>query len=231
MSARSRSRSAVDFNRVANGLQKPGIDPRTWLAFARIDEDPDATVWDDELGWLCDVTFVGGGLDGDGPNLARWGGRGVYRPPVQGALCLVAVVGGDPNDDLVILGMLDDADSAAPASVNGDAIDEAMASRTHIVARPDEDADVEMTRVRVNAELVLGAADADQSYVRGDDYAGEEAKFLDALDTFLSSAPPPGPFGQVSSATFIAAAAPLKLAIQQFKLAKNTYLSQRIKGT
>lgn len=231
MSSRFRTRSAIDFNRVADGMQKPGIDPRTWLAYARIDVDPDATVWDAELGWLCDVTFVGGPLDGEGPCLARFGGRGHYRPPAQGSLCLVAVPAGDSNDDVVIVGMLDDSEDPAPSTVNGTAIDEALASRTTLFVRPDEDVDAELTRVRVNAELVLGAADADQKYVRGDDYADSEAEFLDALDAFLGAAPPPGPFGQVSSATFIAAAAPLKLAIAKFKLARNTYLSQRIRGT
>lgn len=225
------ARTDIDFRRVGWGLKMPGIDTRSWISLARIDEDPDATVWDAELGWLCDVTFVGGALDGDGPNLARWGGRGLYRPPVQGSLCLCAVVSGDGNDDVVILGLLDTDPEPAPGSVNGEAVDEARASTTHLAAFPGQALDAEFETVRITGSMVLGVADADQSYVRGEDFADAAGDFIDALDQFLTAAPPPGPFGSVNSATFTAAASVLKLALQQFKLARNTYLSRVIKGT
>lgn len=227
---RKRARTSVDFRRVGLGLKMPGIDPRAWLALARVDDDDDAVVWDAELGWLVDVTFVGGSLDGDGPNLCRQR-RGLYEPPHRNGLVLVAVVGGDANMECVILAELDVEDRPAPTTVNGDTIDEAFATRTHIGAFPNEDLDLEFENVRVTGQMKLGAPDADQPYIRGNDYADAEADFLDALDQFLTSAPPPGPFGSVNSATFIAAATQLKLALQQFKLAKSTYLSQVIRGT
>ena len=87
---RGRGRS-IDYSRIAAGVAGPGVDTRTWITLARVDADPDATVWDDDLGWLVDVTMVGGPLDGDGPVLCRVasGGQGVgvgaHAPPRQGS--------------------------------------------------------------------------------------------------------------------------------------------------
>lgn len=235
---RSRVRSRVDMSRVAAGLKTPGIDPRTWFAFARVDEDPDATVWDAELGWLCDVTIVGGPLDGDGPVLCRMAtpgqgtGVGQYAPPRQGGLVVVAIPEGNTNADCIIVGQIHDSDHAVAAAVNGTTIDESFATRTHILVYPEEDLDAEFANVRLTGRMVLGVPDADQSFARGDDLADALDALVDALTTFLDTAPaPPGAFGSVAAPTFTAAGAALKAAIQQFKLAREGWLSTRIKGT
>lgn len=235
---RYRTRTRVDMSRVALGLKMPGIDTRTWIALARVDEDPDATVWDPELGWLVDVTIVGGPLDGDGPVLCRMAssgaatGKGRYDPPHQGCLVFVAIPGGDTNADCVILGQLNDTDCKAPSAINGSAITEAFAARTHVLAFPGEDFDAQFDNVRITGQMVLGVPDADQSYTRGEDLADALDELVDALADFLDQAPsPPGAFGSVSAPTFSAAAVVLKAAIAQFKTARNQYLSTRIKGT
>lgn len=235
---RFRTRRRVDMSRVAEGLKGPGIDTRTWFAFARVDEDPDATVWDAELGWLCDVTIVGGPLDGDGPVLCRMAsagaatGKGQFDPPHQGCLVVVAVPGGDTNNDCVIIGQLNDSECAVPGAVNGTAIDEAFASRTHVLAFPGEDFDAEFDNVRLTGQMVLGTPDANQPFARGTDLADALDALVDALSMFLDQAPaPPGAFGSVAAPVFTAAGAALKIAIEQFKLARQQYLSTRIKGT
>lgn len=235
---RSRIRTRVDMSRVAAGLKTPGIDPRTWVAFARVDEDPDATVWDAEWGWICDVTIVGGPLDGDGPIVCRMptrgqgNGVGEQHPPRQGGLVVVAIPEGNTNADCIIIGQLHDVDHVVPATVNGTTIDEPFATRTHILAYPGEDFDAEFENVRLTGQMVLGVPDADQPYARGNDLADALNALADAFDAFLDAAPaPPGAFGSVAAPTFTAAAVPLKVAIEQFKLSRDQYLSTRIKGT
>jgi hypothetical protein len=257
--SRTRVRKVPDFGRIAEGISRPGIDPRVWLALARVDDDPDAVVWDEALGWIVDVTFVGGPLDGDGPcpcRVASGGegaGVGYARPPRAGGLVVVQIINGDANDDAVILGQLWEQRTAAPSSVNGDSIverdpqsGEVAAAETHIAVFPEEDVDEEWRNVRVTGErMVLGAPDADQPFIRGDDYADAEADFVDAVETYsgqiegaFQALVPPGPpvtpvTGAQASAALLAiqaAGIPLQLAIQQFKSARDTYLSTRIVG-
>lgn len=232
-------RTRVDMSRVADGLKMPGIDTRTWIALARVDEDPDATVWDAELGWLVDVTIVGGPLDGDGPVLCRMGstgsapGMGQYDPPHQGGLVVVLIPEGDTNADCVILGQLNDADKfLAATKVNETDITEEFATRTHVMAFPSEDLDAEFANVRLTGQTVLGVHNADQPFARGTDLADALDGLVDALSSFIDAAPaPPGAFGSVAAPVFTAAGAALKAGIEQFKLARQQWLSQRIKGT
>jgi hypothetical protein len=235
---RYRTRRRVDMSRVADGLKMPGIDTRTWVTMARVDVDPDATVWDAELGWLCDVTIVGGPLDGDGPVLCRMAsagaapGKGQYDPPHQGCLVIVTIPGGDTNADCVIVGQLNDTECLAPVTVNNTNLTEAFARRTHVMAFPDEDFDGEFANVRLTGQMVLGTHNANQPFARGTDLANAIDSFADALSAFVDQAVvPAGTFGNVGLLPFTAAATVLKVAIQQFKLARNQYLSTRIKGT
>ena len=235
---RYKTRTRVDMSRVAVGMKMAGIDTRNWFALARVDEDPDATVWDEELGWLVDVTIVGGPLDGDGPVLCRMAssgassGKGRYDPPHQGCLVIVAIPAGDTNSECIIVGQLHDSDCKPPSEVNGTAITEDFATRTHVLAFPGEDFDAQFDNVRITGQMVLGAAAADQPFPRGNDLADALDSLVDALSMFLDQAvAPPGPFGSVAAAAFTAAGATLKLAVQQFKLSRQTYLSTTIKGT
>lgn len=181
---RSSVRLRPDFVRIGQSLKRPGIDTRSWICFARIDTDPDARVWDEQLGWLVDVTFRGGPLDGEGPILCRVAGTtgpefGAFFPPRENALVVVAVPDGDPNNDCIIFGELSAVDDSMPPSeVNGTPIDEAFASQTQILVFPDQDLDAVYRNYRVTAErMVLGTPDADQPFPRGNDLADT----LDAL--------------------------------------------------
>lgn len=246
-SARSGTRKLIDFGRLADGLARPGIDTRTWTALARVDVDPDATVWDPVLGWLVDVTFVGGALDGEGPVVCRMGAAGAgaaagkHDPPRQGALVVVNVIAGDPNVECVIVGYLHDLEHQPATTVNGAEITEAMASRTWIEAFPTEDKETEHQNLRMTGretakllgqQVRLADNEAEQPFVRGDDYADAEAVFLDALSTFLDLAlVPVGAFGSVNWGSFQTAAQSLKAAVNTFKNARQQYLSARVRGT
>jgi len=241
---RAPSRRSLDFGRIAEAVSRPGIDPRAWVALARVDDDPDAVVWDADLGWTADVTFAGGPLAGEGPvscrvaSPAQGAGAGRASPVRQGGLVVVVIPSGDPNEDAVIVGQLHDVDDArAPTSVNGDSIVETDASSgqvaadvTHLTALPDEDLDEEWRSWRVTADaMTLGVADADQPFVRGDDQADALDDLADALGQFAAAiavAPVVGAAVALDPATL----ATFQQAIAAFKAARQSYLSTRIKG-
>ena len=139
MSTGSRIRRRIDLGRLREAMSGPGADPRTWIALARVDDDADAVRWDEHLGWVADVTFVGGGLDGEGPVPCRvaWSyagpSAGRSEPVERGVLCVVALPEGDPNAQPVIVGMLSVPEHSAPADVLGGSITETLALGTHLL--------------------------------------------------------------------------------------------------
>ena len=244
---RSSTRLRLDWGRVAAAVSRPGIDPRAWVELARIDDDPDAMVWDSELGWLVDVTFIGGALDGEGPVVCRVAsgfqgtGTGEHRPPIRDGLVVVAIPNGDANDDAIIVGQLHSTGEAAPSAVNGDSIVETGASEgqvaadeTHITVAPGADIDQEWRNVRITADrMVLGLSDADQPFARGGDLADALDDLADAVSDFaqaLAGSFPAPPNAALTVADVITAAAPLIAAAASFKTARTQYLSTRILG-
>lgn len=236
--ARSSVRLRPDMNRLSEAVSRPGIDPRAWVVMARVDDDPDAIVWDSQIGWIVDVTF----LDGEGPITCRVVSdsqgslAGSIRPVRPDSLVAVLVPNGDPNDEAIIVGDLHDAETnLAPTTINLKPITEELASSTHIDAFPSEDLDQEWSNVRITASqsMKLGIAEPLQSFVRGDDYSDALDAFLTALDTFVTNvaasvgAPPNL---ALTVADYAAQIGPLKAEIANFKAARTTYLSTLIKG-
>jgi len=222
----------IDMSRLRASVSGPGIDPRVWVATARVDDDPDAVRWDDSLGWLVDVTIVGGPFDGEGPVVCRVltgvAGAGVTssRPPRFDGLVVVAIPG-DVNQDAFIVGQVHDTDHPPPSEINGDELDEELALKTHITVAPDEDLDQQWRSVRITAEsMTLGAADADQSFVRGEDQAGALEQLVGALVAAITAINAAIPTG-VSDPTAIGT---LQAAAEAFEAARSTYLSTRLKG-
>jgi len=251
---RSRVRSMLDFGRIAEGLARPGIDTRTWVCFARIDTDPDAIVWDEELGWYADATIVEGGLTGE-PVLCRVGsdgqgsGLGRYSPPRAGGLVLLAVPGGDPNDECVVLRQFNAYEELAPTTINGDTIVErdpqagqVAALETHLAVFPNEDADEQWRKRRVATSgahklhgdtMELGIAGADQAFARGNDLADALEDVINGIGLFcqtLSAAPAAPPNGALTVASVLTAYNVLSPKITAFANARAQYLSTRIKG-
>lgn len=162
-----RSRKYVDFGKLREAISGPGADTRVWIAAARIDDDPDAMRWDDQLGWLVDVTFYGGPLDGDGPVVCRVasgfanGSGTLAHPPKAGCEVAVAIHDGDPNANPVVIGMVHNGGGCAPPSeLFGLPLLEAVAAANHILSSPHgmlaELAG--LLRVKAASHLVEGAA-------------------------------------------------------------------------
>ena len=182
----------------------PGVDTRVWCAIARIDDDEDAIRWDEGIGWIADVTFITGPLANDGPNACRVAdpfnenGGIDTAPPVAGCLCVVALPDGDPNTEPTIIGYLSAEDCAAPTELFGEELTEERAAGLHlrisskgtawqlggeIDLRSSADVRVQSdgTARLLGEQVELAEEGASQAYVRGDDYAGAEGSFLDAL--------------------------------------------------
>lgn len=236
---RSRARLRADSQRIAEGMSYPGIDPRTWVSMARIDDDEDAIVWNEDLGWLVDVTFVGGEFDGEGPvncrvaSMLQVSGVTHQRPSHAGALVVVVIPNGDPNDDAVIVAQLHDVDDqSAPTEVNETSIDEDFAQETHVTVAPEEDLDQQWRNTRITAEsMIFGTHDANQPYVRGDDLSSALDSLVDAISEFAAAiAVAPVNIGTAVVALDPASLTSLQIAISNFKNASENYLSTRIKG-
>ncbi len=204
MGTSQRIRRRFDRGRLGQLAGQPGIDPRSWIVLARVDDDDDAIRWtgtdgeDGPLGWIVDVTIGDGGdLDQESEIPCRLGAAyaraGELRsdPPARGCLVLVAMPCGNLNTEPTIIGELPTDGCAVPGSVNGTDIDEAYALATHIlVTTLDVDEEIGGDRRvktgdgkthRILGETVeLADEDATQSFVRGDDQQS-------ALDAFLTT--------------------------------------------
>jgi hypothetical protein len=234
-------------------IRGPGVDSRAWGQMCRVvdDADGDAFEWDESLGWLCTMDSVGGPYDGDADNLGRipsqaqGNGVGYYYPPRATGLVVATIPTGDPNDVMMVVGQLHSEDETAPALaaalINGDTIVErdagdgqVAAAETHMAVFPDEDLDQEWRNVRITADaMVLGAPDAEQPFVRGNDLESALGDFADAISQFaqdLAGSAPAPPNAALTVADAIAASAPLISAAEALKAAFETILSTRING-
>jgi hypothetical protein len=94
-------RKSVDIGRLSDAVSRPGIDPRVWLTFARVEE----VGFDSEQGVFADVAVLPEG-DKETCLIASsyaGSGFGTFVPPKVGDIVLVAVPGGDPGSGPVII--------------------------------------------------------------------------------------------------------------------------------
>ena len=190
---------------MAKLVASPGIDTRTWIALARVDDDVDAVRWaaedseDGPLGWLVDVTMQGGALDQDGPVTCRVAPyfEGRIDPITPGCLVLVVLSEGSANAQPTIVGVLNEPTCPPPQTVNGDTVNQQLVESTHVFVTPhaiDEEAQGDIRRTttgnhRLHGQLVeLAAASATQSYVRGEDLQAALDAFADQITINISSA-------------------------------------------
>lgn len=192
---------------MANFVRAPGIDPRSWVVIARVDDDPDAIRWaaagseDGPLGWLVDCTVQGGPLDQEPINGCRvsssFDGDGTQRiePIARDCLVVVVVPEGNVNAEPTIVGVLASAQCDPPDTVNGTTIDEAYALATHILVTSHAVDQQVAGDIRVKtdgANRVLGAtvelADegATQSFVKGDDQQSALDDWFTAFNTWIA---------------------------------------------
>jgi len=248
MSTKGRIRRTLDFGRLREALAAPGIDGRTWVCLARVDDVPDAIYWLDGSGWIVDVTVSTGQLAGEGPIPCRvasafgGAGEGTTCPIRAGAEVVVVWADGDPTVGPVVMGVLwNPGDQPPPATVNGQAVQSPLVGTAHTVVTP---ADVQIQvgdvlRVEAQQQATLGApqvrlADdtATQPFVRGTDYqTAMAANLANALNAYATAMIPPGPpITPVTSLQATAAATALATALGAFATAISVSLSTRITG-
>jgi len=142
VASQSRQRRNIDMGRLREALRGPDVDTRVWLATATVDNDPDAIRWEAESGWIVDVTFYGGPLDGDGPVACRlaatYAAAGATRsdPPSGGDEVIVSITDGDPNSNPIIVARLHNQSVPPPALIFGLPITEVTALLAHILVSP-----------------------------------------------------------------------------------------------
>lgn len=126
----ARRRRPVDIQRISAAVQRPGIDPRTWVSGARVDTQAESVRWMGAYGWVVEVTFYGGGLDGEPENPCRvlgtgptGDGFGEYIPPTLGAEVLVGIPDGAAESGVVLGTVRNAADCRPPTAIHGVPID------------------------------------------------------------------------------------------------------------
>lgn len=247
MSTKNRIRRTLDFGRLREAIAAPGIDGRTWVCLARVDEEEGAIYWLPGTGWIVDVTPTTGQLAGEGPIPCRYasayGGadEGVTCPIRPGAEVVVVWPDGDPTISPVILGVVwNPTDLPPPGTVNGQAVDQALASSTHVAvtAASVQQQVGPLWRVEAAQKATVGApqvalADdaATQPYVRGTDLQTALGQLTAALNAYATALAPAGPPATpVTLGLTQPAAAALALALTSFGNAVTAALSTRIKG-
>lgn len=207
-----RRRPTIDVPRLAAALQRPGIDERTWVTAGRIDDDPEAILFDPGIGWLVDVTFYGSDVESEDGHPCRvlsqgaGNGAGEYLPPPIGTEVIVEFPGGDPDSGAVVVGYAtNEADCRPPASVNDLPINAELQASSSIAVSPYDtefkvsphhrreqyalDRHVQArNQILEAAELVkLATRDAGQSFVRGERFVQALNGWIDAVSSYVSA--------------------------------------------
>lgn len=254
----ARARRSVDVGRIGLAVSQPGIDPRVWTTMGRVDDDPQAVRWIVGTGWIVDVTFLGGPLDGESEVPCRVAGsisgsmNGDYNPLPPGCAVVVLLPGGQSEESPIIVGKLSNRkDCEAPLTVNGLPISAgSVAAPSTPVSVSPFDTEIHVSEYNrreqysgdrftqantqtIKAEqalngVLLGSELAIEAFIKGTSYTTGEASMLAALA---------GSFDALASAAGVPPSplAPLAAgftaaatAIRTF--APASFLSQKIKG-
>lgn len=254
MPTSARVRKSVDVMRMGRAMSQPGIDPRTWVTMGRVEDDPQAVRWVHGMGWIADVRLTGGPLDGETEVPCRVAGNvqgegtGEFVPLTPGCEVAVLLMAGNAEEAPLIVGRVNNRGGCeAPEEVNGLPILDGTEGSSSAVAVSPFDTEIVVSEnnrreeyrgdtfhqsasrvieTEGNDSLCLGDRDADQHYVRGEDYTDA---VLAAFETILPGwgviIPPatvPTPLVQVPGVT----AGLVEAAKAQLLAA----LSQKIKG-
>ena len=196
MTARRNMAAAISAQRPA------GMVPQQWVVLARVDDDPDAISWLPGWGWVVDVTITQGDSAGEGPLPCRVATsfaaslNGRVEPITRGQEGIVVYPGGDPNQQPVFIGYLQNpTDGQAPTQVNGLPVDEALAMANHILVSPwgrqEQLAGAihvksAATHTLAGALVELGLLGASQPFVRGLALRAATTALVSATQTALA---------------------------------------------
>jgi hypothetical protein len=233
----ARARRTIDIGRLSRLVARPGVDPRVWVALARVTD----VGYDENEGFFADVTMIPTGEEQTamisslytGPSYGFW-------PAVEvGDLVVVVVPQGDPNAGPVIIGQIWNTEYPPPSEARGTGSDNTDVS-PNVVLKTKGGAKLVM--IAQNADFTMTAnvvkmQAANQSFVRGETYADALGVFLDALKVIMlaikayataagGAVPALAPAGTALGLAIDA----FNLTIDTFKNARTTYLSTKIKG-
>ena len=231
----ARALRSIDVTRLAQAVQRPGADPRAWVAFGAVEE----IVFDPESGITVGVTFRGGPLDGEGPiacALAAPFARALAigaKPFAVGDQAVVILPDGDPNTFPIIVGFFPLQLQVPPLTAAGLPLTQSVLEGNHVLADPTKGAIWDVASFQVFAPQVkLGPAPAPtQSYVRGQDLIAALGDLATALNSYATALVPPGPpVTPVTAAQTAPALATLTAALTAFSAKLALTLSPFIKG-
>jgi hypothetical protein len=201
---------------VREAVKGAGIDPRTWVTAARVED----VYWDDQLGWLTLVRAYGSELEGvelecrAASSLAGID-AGEYLPIPKGAEVLLSLPAASTEDyePLIVSGLTNEEDKA-PTEINGMPIDGDLKTSTDARVAP-ADTEIKVSpyarreqytgqhfdqakRHVLKADdtengVLLGSENAAKSFVRGEELIDRLIQIVDGLLQVLPTGAVPGP--------------------------------------
>ena len=135
-----RTSTRIDVARLSRAVQRPGIDPRTWLTMATVTSDPvveDVDDTSDAGGVFVNVTLMPSGTETTAFLPAQYAGPGFgfYLPVAIDDTVIVVVPDGDPNNGCVITSVMWDPSAPPPQDAIDHPADVAMIIRKDKTAR------------------------------------------------------------------------------------------------
>lgn len=243
-------RSSVDTSRMSALASRPGIDPRIWLSLAVVED----VAFVEGEGVFVDLRLQPSGEEETAFLGSCYAGNGAgdYCPLNIDDTVLVAMPSGDSGNGPIIIARYNSA--ADPPAADFEDPDQAGEAARDRVIRMEPgrklrirtsgsgdgvDISVEgdgsiICETKGSGKVLLAGRDADQPFVRGDDYASAEASFIDALGALTTAINTAITLASATTAGGVtidpAALAAFSSARSIFKSAKNTYLSQKVNG-
>jgi len=198
---RSRVARSLDVGRLSKALERPGIDPRTWVSLAVVDE----IVIDPAEGVFVDVTLLPSRVSGTARLGAAYAGAGfgLYAPLHLDDEVLVEAPSGDPDEGLIVTLRLHSPSDPPPSEITANPQDVLLlveAGRTVRIATQGSGNVVVEARgtgqVRLGAEAATRgvARVGDATAISGADLVALQAN-LDLRYTLLAA---PAPLTSVS---------------------------------
>lgn len=209
---RSRVLTSIDVSRLADAVQRPGIDPRVWVSYAILLSDPVVETSQGQQDVFVDLLL----LPQKQPETARVGaiyagnGFGLYAPLKKDDEVMVCAPSGDPDEGLVVTQRLWSPSDTPPQ----EAVD--YPNDFLLVVEPGQSARISVSG---GGKVYLGSATGTQASVRGTTYRTAEDSLFTALSAMQAAVGAfvavPSPANQAAVATALTAYNAAKTAFDQ----------------
>jgi len=190
-----RTSTRIDVARLSRAVQRPGIDPRTWVTMATVTSDPvveDVDDTSDAGGVFVNVTLMPSGTETTAFLPAQYAGDGFgfYLPVAIDDTVIVVVPDGDPNNGCVITSVMWDPSAPPPQDAIDHPADVAMIIRPDKTARMKVSGGGNLVLACEDGKVLLGDETGTKPVARKDDpltASAQMAAWAQVVETLLGA--------------------------------------------